>query len=332
MRRCLVINRRFALALITLIVVAAASIGCAGDRDDTLTFNMAWLPQGSMSGVLVAIDQGYYEEVGLNVEAVRGFGGIRTVNEIDQGLFDFGYGDPLAVVLNRNNGGRTKMIGAINSRWPSGLCFITERHQIEEPEDLKGLVLAGGQNSPMQFLVPAWLERNGVDRDEVELMQLQPSVVTTSLVEGTVDAAECWLGNSMAIFETRAREAGVTLDWIEYGKFNLDIYGNGLVTSEKMLLENPETVRRFVEATYRGYAYSKEHADEAASIVSRLYPVLDPDITRQQVEEMADLLGDGRLGWMEEDKVARTLDFLIEAYDIEASITPRDIFTTEFIP
>ena len=317
-----------------LFAATALAMGCAGEAPsgNSVTFNMAWLPQGSMSGVIVAIDQGFYEEAGLAVEAVRGFGGIRTVNEIDQGMFDFGYGDPLAVILNRNNGGKTQMIGAINARWPSGLCFVTERHQIAEPADLKGLTLGGGQNSPMQFLVPAWLERNGVSREDVTILQLQPSIVTTSLIEGTVDAAECWLGNSMAVFEKRAREAGVTIDWIEYGKFNLDIYGNGIVTSEKLLKEHPEVARRFVEATYRGYAFAKANPEEAAQIVTQHYPVLDPEITLQQIRELGGLLGDDRLGFMEEAKVGRTLEFLTEAYDIESSMAPEDIFTNEFVP
>src|SRR4051794_10757065 len=56
-----------------------------------IVFNMSWLPQGSTSGVIVAIDKGYYASQGLDVTAVRGYGGLRTVNEIDQGLFAFGY-------------------------------------------------------------------------------------------------------------------------------------------------------------------------------------------------------------------------------------------------
>jgi len=60
---------------------------------DKVKFNLAWLPQGSTGGILVAIAKGFYAEAGLDVSAVRGYGGQRTVNEIDQGLFEFGYGD-----------------------------------------------------------------------------------------------------------------------------------------------------------------------------------------------------------------------------------------------
>jgi len=297
-----------------------------------VTFNMGWLPQGSMAGVIVAIDQGYYAAAGLEVEAARGFGGIRTVNEIDQGMFDFGYGDPLAVILNRTKGGKTRMVGAINDRWPAGLCFVTERQQIETPADLVGLKVGGGQSSPMQVIVPAWLELNGVNKDDVQLMQLDPAIVVGSLIEGTIDAGECWLGNSIAIFQKRAAEAGLSIDWIEYGDFNFDLYGNGIVTSEQTIQQHPERVRAFLKATYQGYEWARANPQAATDIMVKAYPVLDPAITLQQVQEISELIsGPATLGWMEEAKVANTLEFLSSAYGLDGSLTPADIYTTEFL-
>ncbi len=297
-----------------------------------VTFNMGWLPQGSMAGVIVAKDQGFYAEEGLEVEAVRGFGGIRTVNEIDQGMFDFGYGDLLAVILNHSKGGKTRMVGAINDRWPAGLCYVTERHQIATPADLAGLKVGGGQSSPMQVIVPAWLELNGVDKDSVELMQLDPAIVVGSLVEGTIDAGECWLGNSVALFQKRAAEAGLTIAWLAYGDFNFDLYGNGIVTSEQTIDEHPERVQAFVTATYRGYDWARKNPQAAADIMVKAFPVLDPAITLQQVEEISELItGPGQLGWMDQAKVSNTIGFLSSAYGLEDSITPAEIYTTKFL-
>ena len=232
-----------------------------------VTFNMGWLPQGSMAGVIAAIDQGFYERAGLDVEVVRGFGGIRTVNEIDQGMFEFGYGDPLAVILNRGKGGKTKMIGAINDRWPAALCYVTSRHRIESPADLAGLTVGGGQTSPMQVIVPEWLELNGVDRSEIQLMQLDPSIVVNSLIEGQIDAGECWQGNSLAIFQKRAADAGLEIAALEYAAFGLNIYGNGIVTSETMIDERPDVARNFVAATYRGYEWVEGNRDAAIALM-----------------------------------------------------------------
>ena len=67
---------KFVGVIVGCLLIAA----CSESPSEQITFNMSWLPQGSMSGVIVAIDQGFYEDVGLDVEAVRGFGGIRSAN------------------------------------------------------------------------------------------------------------------------------------------------------------------------------------------------------------------------------------------------------------
>ena len=322
-----------------LLVFVLLTTGCSEESQDTaavtmdeVTFNMGWLPQGSSSGVIVAMGLGFFEDVGIKVEATRGFGSIRTVNEVDQGMFDFANTDLLAVVLNRSNGGRTRLIGAINGRWPGGLCFVKERHQIREPADLKGLKVGGGPVSPMQVMVPVWLERNGLPGDSVTLMQLDPAIVVGALLEETIDVSECWLGASIPIFQKRAAEAGLTIGWLEYADFNFDIYGNGLVTSDRMIADNPDLVRRFVEAAFRGYDYVVEHTEEAVEIIVSLHPVLDRDIVLKQLQETIASMSDlENVSWLDEDKIAGTLEILRSAYDIDAGVGVDDIYTSAFL-
>jgi NitT/TauT family transport system substrate-binding protein len=184
----------------------------------------------------------------------------------------------------------------------------------------------------MQVLVPEWLELNGVPRDAINLMQLDPAIVVNSLVEGQIDAGECWKGNSMPIFHKRAAASDLEIGWIPYSAFGLDIYGNGIVTSEKLMEENPELVRSFLDATYRGYQWVHDNPDGATDIITSHYPVLDKEITRQQITELMELMSGGKsLGWLEEDKVSRTLDFLAGAYGVEEGMTVDDIYSTAFL-
>ena len=297
-----------------------------------VTFNMSWLPQGSMVGVIVAIEKGFYAEKGLEVEAVRGFGGIRTTNEIDQGMFDFGYADPVSVVLNRANGGTARLVGIINDSWPAGLCYLAEKRQIRTPADLKGLMVGGGQNSAVQALLPRWLESNGVAPADVRILQLNPSVIVASLIEGKIDAAECWRGNSRPLFVKEAKAAGFTLEWLEYAQHKLDIHGAGIATTDRTIVEKPEVVRGFVSATFRGYEYARENPKEALDIMLARYPMLDAGVTADQIAEIAQIMtASPRAGRIDADKMTRTVDFIAGAYAVEKRPTAGDVYTNDFL-
>jgi NitT/TauT family transport system substrate-binding protein len=111
----------------------------------------------------------------------------------------------------------------------------------------------------------------------------------------------------------------------------LDILGSGIVTSDKVIAENPDKVRRFVTATFRGYEYANAHPEEATAYILKQFPVLDHDVTLQQVKETIDLTtGRGKLGVIDPAQVQRTIDFIGPAYGID-SVTAEELYTNEFL-
>ena len=71
--------------------------------------------------------------------------------------------------------------------------------------------MGGGSASPVQNIVPAWLEMNGKPRDFIRMLRLDPAVVDASLIEGKIDLAECWRASNFASLKKQAKAAGVTL-------------------------------------------------------------------------------------------------------------------------
>ncbi len=316
-----------------LIIFQLMSAGAAAQQ---VTFNLSWLPQGSLAGVIVAIELGYYEELDLEVNAVRGYGGNRTVNEIDQGLFEFGYGDPISVALNRARGGGARLVGAINTRWPAGVCFVQQRHQVQGLVDLEGLMLGGGSASPVHNLVPVWLELNRLPRSHVRLIRMDPAVLDVSLIEGRIDLADCWRGSNRAVIQKYASDADLSIGWLDYADFGLDMNGNGIVTSDRVIEESPDVVEKFVQATYRGYAYTIANPAETTAILLSVYSTLDPVITAQQVAEVASLIVDPsaqntNLGWLRADRIASTIEFLDQAFDLDGKVRAEDLYTNRFV-
>ena len=313
---------------------AVARAAPAAQAADAVRFNLAWLPQGSTSGVLVAIAKGYYAEAGLDVTATRGYGGQRTVNEVDQGLFEFGYGDPISVMLNRAQGGKTVMVGAINTRWPAALCFVDKPgRKIKTVADLKGLVIGGGAASPLHNVVPAWLAANGLPADHVKLLRLDPAVINTAFLDGGIDLAECWEGANKPVLERLAQKNDMRIGALRYRDFALNLVGNGIVTSEELAASQPDLVRRFLQATYRGYEFQAKNPAEAVELVARREKLLDKAVLRQQIEETTALMdfGGRKAGAMPDERMAATADFVRKAFAATAPVKTQDIYTNRFI-
>jgi NitT/TauT family transport system substrate-binding protein len=313
-------------------IMAAALPALAQEK---VTYNMAWLPQGSSIGVILAQDRGFFREVGLDTSIVRGYGGNRTANELDQGQFEFGYVDPISLILNRSNGGKIKMIGAINTRWPAGVCYVTKRNQPKSIDDLKGLSLGGGAGSPVHNVVPAWLEMNGKPRDYIKLVRLDPAVVDSAFIEGRTDLAECWQASNRPVLAKLAGAAGVQVGWLNYADFGLNAYGSGFATTDAMIQKKPDTVRRFLRAAYRGFETAFANPEQAADTVVKIFPAADRAIALAQIRETADIMNDPQaraqgLGYLREDRMASTLSFVDKAFDLKGRIKLADVYTNDF--
>lgn len=310
---------------------------------DKVKFNLAWLPQGSTGGVLVAAAKGYYAEAGIELQTQRGYGGQRTVNEIDQGMFDFGYGDPISVMLNRANGGKTVIVGAINTVWPAALCYLNSGNsklgklsKLSTPADLKGMSIGGGAASPLQNIVPAWLQANGLPANHVKLLRLDPSVINPSFLEGKIDLAECWEGANKPLLEALVQREGKTLGAMRYRDFNLNIYGNGIVTSERLINSNPDLVKRFVKATYRGYERMRANPAEAVELIAASNKLMAKPMLLQQIKETLDIISDAAadnktLGYIRADRMHGTIEFAKKAFNVTAAVRGAEVYTNRFI-
>ncbi|WP_058486531.1 ABC transporter substrate-binding protein [Defluviitalea phaphyphila] len=56
----------------------------------SVKLQLKWLPQAQFMGYYVALDKGYYEEVGLDVEIIPGGGDIAETTAVNNGTVDFG--------------------------------------------------------------------------------------------------------------------------------------------------------------------------------------------------------------------------------------------------
>jgi len=228
------------------------------------------------------------------------------------------------------------MVGAINTRWPAGVCYVAQRNRPKSIDDLKGLTLGGGAGSPVHNVVPAWLEMNGKPRDFIKLVRLDPAVVDTSFMEGKTDLAECWQASNRPVLAKLAKAAGVQVGWLNYADYGLNAYGSGFATSDAMIQKKPDTVRKFLQASYRGFQEAFTNPEAAADTLVKMFPASDRAIALAQIKETADIMTDPQakaqgLGFLREDRMSSTLNFVDKAYDVKGKVKLSDIYTNAFL-
>lgn len=96
--------------------------GGAVEKSD-VKIQLKWLPHSQFMGYYVALDKGYYSEVGLNVEIVSGGGDVSETVAVNNGTVDFGV-TWVSNLINANAGGMDLLeVAQVYQRSGLVLCY-----------------------------------------------------------------------------------------------------------------------------------------------------------------------------------------------------------------
>jgi NitT/TauT family transport system substrate-binding protein len=136
----------------------------------------------------------------------------------------------------------------------------------------------------------------GVDSSQVPTVRVKPDELNL-LYDRTVDA---WLGYAQDE-PIKAQTEGHMVTNIFPADFGVGGY-EGLVIARQITVDgDPETVRRFVRASYDGWRYAVEHPDEAAKILTKWAPGNSMEFQGLAVRAVAPLVDTPQVpvGWID---------------------------------
>ena len=120
--------------LIATALVSTALAQRAGAADAvTLITDFGY--NGRHSYFFLALDKGYYKDVGLDVKIVGGKGSVDAIRQVAAGNANFGFADAGSLVLSRANDNiPVKMVAVVYARPPQAIFCAAEAGA----EDAKG--------------------------------------------------------------------------------------------------------------------------------------------------------------------------------------------------
>ena len=236
-----------ALALATGAVAAQESTPPASP--DNVELFMTFVPNVQFAPVYAALAKGYFEGQALTVSTEHGDEPV-GVDLIAAGERDFGLISGEQILAARANGRPVVSVYEWFQQYPVGVLY-PEGTGIESVADLSGRnVGIPGRFGASYSGLTALLAANGLTEQDIDLEEIGFNAPEVFCVGG-VEAAVVYINNEPLQVARRA-EAGDCGSVTSVGVFRVadvvDMVSNGLVTSEALIEQNPDLVRRMVSA------------------------------------------------------------------------------------
>jgi NitT/TauT family transport system substrate-binding protein len=301
-------------------------------------FSMAAPLDGSNAAYFLADEKGYYAQEGIKVGMDASGGSGEAVTRVGSGTYEFGVAD-VNVLMEFNAKNPTaapKAVYMLYYRSPLSVASFSKAG-ITKPADLNGRNLGGSLGDGAYKLFPAYSKIAGVKADSVKWKYGDLRLRETMLLKGDVDGI---LGFDSTMYFNLIRQgiAPSDIKFMYYSDAGLDIYGNALIASKKILESNPKAVRGFVNASAKGWRDALANPAAAIAALKKRAPLVDEKLETEKLQWLlknqiatAESKADG-MGSVRTDRFQRALDTVAAAFELPAKPKATDVFTTEFLP
>ncbi|MCD8325039.1 MAG: ABC transporter substrate-binding protein [Clostridiales bacterium] len=238
------------------------------DAEELVTVRLGMLTNHVLP--VVALENGYFEEEGLNVELTAFTTGATEVEAYTAGELDIVETGDLPFLNAVLNGVDIVAIGTYNTSDEINALVVRDDADIQEFSDLAGKTVTVPFGTNIQPLLYEYLEAGGLTEDDVEIINLSGNDEVNALVDGDVDAAVMW----EPYVSSAASYDGVTIlaDTSDIRTFVCPIS-----TSSTYIAENTETVEKVLRALSRASEWSQENQEEAAELTATYFGAENSD-------------------------------------------------------
>ncbi|MCU1546280.1 MAG: nitrate transporter substrate-binding protein [Homoserinimonas sp.] len=274
-----------------LAIASLAVTGCAGDTADTpnagsdtgneneiTPVTVGVIPIVDTAAIWLGEDQGFFDEVGIDLTIETTTGGAAAVPGVVSGDFDFAFGNFISVYVAADQGLDLRFVsnGTTTSDNPDkdfGAVVVPAGSDITSPADLAGKRvsvnnLANIGDTTIRYIV----EEDGGDASTIQFVEVAFPDAPAALESGQVDAA--WI---LDPFLTSAVASGAEVISYNFQDFDPELDIAGYFTSGERIDTDENLVSRFQEAMNRSLEYAGENPDEVRRIVGT-YTKMTPEV------------------------------------------------------
>lgn len=331
MIKCLVVQCTRVLVLLLLTGIAVAA--------DELRYIHDWKWEGPAAPILLARDDGHFSAEGLSVHLEPGAGSVQAIPKVDSGEYHYGSADINSLIKYHHDNPDSDVIGVFVIYNSPPFAVIGKRSSgVVGPANLHGRALGAPAADGAFAQWPAFSKANGLQTDEIEIVDVSFADRERKLAEGEVHAITGYSFTSMLNLSA----LGVTdreLSLMLMSDFGLDLYGNVVIVKRAYAEQHPEQIKAFLRAVNVGFQHTianpaaalesvlKANPEaEKARELKRLVMAIGHHIVTDEVRERG-------FGEIDEARLAKSIEQLAAANRFAGDIpSTNNVFDNSFLP
>jgi len=323
---------------ITLCIAPFIAFANAIADDTKVRFINDWKWEGQAAPLLLALDEGFFSEEGLDASLHIGKGSLDAIPKVASGEFDMGSADINSLITWRDKNPEVDM-KAIYIIYNSPPFAIIGRPSLGVigPQDLEGHTLGAPKFDGAFAQWPAFVKANGILDDKVNIRDIGFPVREPMLASGEVDAITGFSFTSyVGLKSNGVPESDLSL--MLMSDFGLDLYGNAIIVNPDFAKNNAVAVKGFLRAAIQGYkaaianptaaidhVMSRNEKAEREIELSRLIMAIGHHIVTDEVRSsgLGDVIG---------ARLEKSIEQLSAIHGFSSMPAADDIFDSSFLP
>ena len=304
-----------------------AGVPAECDTPEPVKLQLQWFVQAQFAGYYAALDQGYYDDMCIDLEILEGGVEIVPQTQLANGDADFALAWVPKALASREAGANIVDIAQIFQR--SGTLQVSFKDAgITTPEDFAGKTI-GNWGFGNEYEVFAALGQAGLDpASDVTLVAQNFDMV--GLLDGSIDAAEAMTYNEYAqVLEAENPDTGELytpedFNVISYEEVGVGMLQDAIWADAGRLESDPaymDLATRFVAASIQGWVYCRDNVEECKDIVLAAGPTLGDSHQLWQMNEINKLIwpAPNGIGYIDQAAWDRTVEIAQSTPNLEGA-------------
>ncbi|MGL5080874.1 MAG: ABC transporter substrate-binding protein [Microcoleaceae cyanobacterium] len=235
------------------------------EKNFQFTLQLDWKFNVQFAGILLADYYNLYTQKGLVIEIKPWDFGMSVTDLVAENPLIIGCSEQDVILTAQNAGKPIKAIATMFQHSPLGLMSLPDCN-VNSLYDLVGKKV--GIHSDSQKVMDLVMGFSQLSPNDVEVVSISYREKFDKLLSREVDAIQCYVVDEPIGFADRT---GISPNLLNLSDYGYDAYVQTFFVHHRLLENNPEQVKKFLQATFEGWKIALSDIPNAAKIIVENY-------------------------------------------------------------